>query len=92
MRAERDGLEFSIDVSSLVLPTHCPVLGLELFITGEGRTDHSPTLDRIDNKRGYIPGNVVVVSWRANRLKNDATLDEIRKLAAFYLDHPSVVE
>jgi hypothetical protein len=40
--------------------------------------------DIIDNSQGYIPGNVILISRRANRLKGDATPDELQKLAKFY--------
>ena len=40
--------------------------------------------DRIDPKKGYVKGNIIVVSMRANRIKTDATVDEIRKVADFY--------
>jgi hypothetical protein len=43
--------------------------------------DNLPTLDRVDPVCGYVPGNVWVISWRANRLKQDASLDELRMLA-----------
>ena len=41
---------------------------------------HTPTIDRIDNNKGYIPGNVAVISWRANALKKDASTEEVEKL------------
>ena len=41
-------------------------------------------IDRIDPKKGYVKGNIIVVSMRANRIKTDATVDEIRKVADFY--------
>ena len=44
---------------------------------GQKRLENSASLDRIDNVKGYIPGNVQVISWRANRVKSDATLDEL---------------
>ena len=47
------------------------------------RTHNSPSLDRTDPKLGYILGNVRVLSWRANYLKGDATVQEIRKLLAW---------
>lgn len=79
------GIEFTIELSDLPdLPTHCPVLGLPLQVGSKGRSDNSPSLDRIDNAKGYVPGNLVIVSWRANRLKGSATVDELQKLAAFY--------
>lgn len=47
---------------------------------------NSPSIDRIDNSKGYIPTNIVVISNRANLLKKDATLDELVAIAEFY-DH-----
>jgi hypothetical protein len=41
---------------------------------------NSPTIDRIDPRLGYVPGNVHVVSHRANRIKNNATLEEFEKI------------
>lgn len=46
--------------------------------------DHTPTLDRIIPKLGYVPGNVIIVSARANRIRNDATVDELYKVYKFY--------
>jgi hypothetical protein len=48
----------------------------------------SYSLDRRNNDLGYVPGNVVVVSLRANQLKNDATVTELRQLADFYGKNP----
>lgn len=60
------------------------MLGMPL-VRNEGlRRDNSPTLDRIRNELGYVPGNVAVVSYRANRLKSDASLDELRAITKFY--------
>ena len=42
------------------------------------------SFDRIYPKKAYIKGNIVVVSNKANRIKTDATVDEIRKVADFY--------
>lgn len=63
----------------------CPVLGIPLF-KGTGKlTDNSPTLDRIDSTGGYTKDNVLVVSARANRIKSDATIEELLKVALYYL-------
>lgn len=66
------------------IPEFCPVLGLRLQHGSGKATDASPSLDRIDNTKGYVQGNVMVVSNRANLLKRDATPDELQRLAAFY--------
>lgn len=82
--AKLRGLEFDLSVEDLEVPTHCPLLGLPLtFEIGRGkRTDNSASLDRLDSSKGYVKGNVWVVSWRANNLKRDATLTELKMLAA----------
>lgn len=82
--ALRVGTEFSIDFSEIEWPTHCPVLGLALDYLSEGRQENSVSFDRIDPSKGYISGNVIVISWRANRIKNDGTPEEHRKIADFY--------
>lgn len=78
-RAKASGLPCSITVDDIVIPSACPVLGIKLQRNegGRGPTDCSPTLDRIDGARGYVPGNVVVISLRANRIKNNASPAEI---------------
>lgn len=86
LRASRQSLPFDIDVSDIIIPEQCPVLGIPLQV-GVGRpTDNSPTLDKIIPELGYVKGNVIVVSYKANRIKTDATIDELRKVANFYSD------
>jgi hypothetical protein len=83
-RARRNGLAFDIDETDIIIPEFCPILGIKLErVRGYNRTT-SPSLDRIDNSKGYVKGNVVVVSYRANSIKQDATLDELKKVVRFY--------
>jgi hypothetical protein len=82
-KAHSYGVEFTIDFGDLDFPTHCPILGVELDYFADGREENSPSFDRIDPKKGYIPGNVAIVSWRANRIKNDGTAEEHQKIADF---------
>lgn len=81
-RAKKFGLEFLITLDDLLpLPEICPVLGIPLR-KGVGSDDpNAYSLDRVDNSKGYIPGNVVVMSRRANVLKRDATPEEIHALS-----------
>lgn len=82
-RAKKRGIEFAIVVEDIVIPTMCPVLGIALY-TNQGKAGpNSPSLDRIDNSKGYIPGNICVISYRANVLKGDASVDEMRRLLAY---------
>jgi hypothetical protein len=77
---------FTISREDIVIPTHCPVLGLPLFTMKgvQGGGDNSPTLDRIRPALGYVKGNIIVISGRANRLKSDASIKELRDIASFY--------
>jgi hypothetical protein len=70
-------------------PTHCPVLGIELIYGGGEGTAHHPdcaSIDKIIPAHGYRPGNVAIISSRANTLKRDATVDEIEALAKWLRD------
>lgn len=85
------GRDFSITEKDVFIPEVCPVLGIPLTFglgKGEGQSmmarDSRASLDRIDNDKGYVPGNVVVVSYRANRLKSDAKPSELLRVARFY--------
>ncbi len=82
-RANKDKILVSITEYDIHIPKHCPVFGIKLQFHkgGHGRRyGNTPSLDRIDNSKGYIPGNVKVISFRANRIKSDATKQEIKKL------------
>jgi len=86
-RAKERGLEFNLDHSDISIPTHCPVLGVEL-VCHKGRSGgnpNSPALDRIDNSKGYVKGNVMVVSHRANMMKVDASPEELVMFAEWVL-------
>ena len=90
VRARRKGLSFEIDISDVVIPTICPCLGIQLVWKNDtlkqGSDPNHPTIDRIDPTKGYVKGNVWVISWRANRLKSDATLQELRQLVKAWRD------
>jgi len=82
-RAKRLGIEFTITDKDFEIPTHCPILGIELCTTNHKLQDNSISIDRIDPTRGYVPGNVAIISNRANTIKNSGTADEHRKVADF---------
>lgn len=87
-RAKKLGIEFLIVHSDITIPEYCPVLGIKLELgAGKGKPGlclpMSPSVDRFDNTKGYVPGNVRVISWRANMLKRDATADEVRAILEY---------
>lgn len=71
-RAQSKGLAFTITVEDITIPTHCPLIGIPLAVQTGGASDNSPSLDRIDTTRGYVPGNVAVISRLANIMKAHA--------------------
>lgn len=79
-RAKKEGLPFSITEKDIVIPSACPVLNLVLKRGIKKLQINSPTLDKLIPEFGYVPGNVAVISHRANKLKNDATFEEVEGL------------
>jgi hypothetical protein len=81
-RCKQKGIPFDLTLEDIIIPTHCPVLGMELIVgkgTG-GWIYSSPSLDRIRPHLGYTKGNVRVICARANLLKSDATIEELEKV------------
>lgn len=85
-RAKKKGWEHTLSYDDLIkaFTTHCPVTGVELlWECGHGKPqENSPSLDRIDSTLGYTPDNIWIISYRINRIKNDATLLELQQLVS----------
>ncbi len=81
-RSKRKNIEFSIDKSDIHIPSICPILEIPLVRSDGLFTDNSPSLDRIDSSKGYVKGNVWVISWRANSIKSDASIEELTKVVS----------
>ena len=86
--AKADGKwEWDIEQGDIDFPLICPILGLELNWLGGSRQENSPSFDRLDSTKGYVKGNVIICSWRANRIKNDGTSKEHELIASFLKGH-----
>jgi hypothetical protein len=83
-RARELQIPFNITFKDIVIPTHCPILGFEL--TSNNR-ETNPSLDRVIPELGYVVGNIKVISMRANRLKQDATMEELSQIIIYMTDH-----
>lgn len=83
-KAKKYGIDFNIDASDIPLPKKCPIFGIPLVVGREGGRNSSPSVDRIDNSKGYVKGNVVVISTKANAMKREASLNDLRKIVKFY--------
>lgn len=83
IRAKVTGMIFDLTIDDIVIPQYCPLMGTLIQLGGDGLYNmDSPSLDRIDNSRGYVKGNVAVISLRANKLKSNLTVEQLRFLAA----------
>ena len=71
-RAKLDKIPFNLELQDIIIPEFCPVLKIRLMY----KTDYAPSIDRKDSSKGYIKGNIRVISRRANILKNNGTAYE----------------
>lgn len=81
-KCKERNIPFNLTQEDIAIPKYCPVLGVEL-----NRDFNSPwcaTVDRIKPELGYVKGNVIVVSKRANCIKSDATVEEMQRVVDFY--------
>lgn len=85
--AKKNGIEFTVSLEYVIslAPDVCPILGLPLSwcIQSKSVTDNSPSIDRVDPSKGYVEGNIVWLSSRANRIKNSGTAEEHLKIYEF---------
>jgi len=79
-RAKKKGIPFTISMEDIVIPETCPLLGIPLVSTNDKRDPRNPSLDQKVPGEGYTPDNIWVVSSRANWIKSDATLQELKTL------------
>ena len=84
--AKKRGIFFDLIIDDIIIPEVCPVLGIVL---DKNQPDAKPSIDRIDNTKGYVKDNIMTISWRANKLKNDGSLDELRAIVAYMERHLS---
>lgn len=79
-RARKMGIAFNLKVEDIVIPEKCPIFGV--LMTSPGR--YAPTIDRIDNTKGYTPENIQVLSKLANQMKSSATPEELVLFSKYF--------
>ena len=80
IRAKKNNIPFDITVEDIIIPETCPVLGISLKAGEKKVCSNSPSIDRIKPELGYVKGNIQIISFRANTLKNNATIEELQKV------------
>jgi hypothetical protein len=88
-RAKEANLECSVITEDIEIPEYCPVLGVKLSKYGEDdyQRKYAPSVDRVDNMKGYTKDNIRIISERANRLKSDASIDELKAIVKYMEEH-----
>lgn len=76
-RAKKGGFECTITIDDIKIPDKCPILNIDLIQGFDTGRDNSPSVDRIHLDRGYTPDNIQIISVKANRMKNNATLEQL---------------
>jgi hypothetical protein len=89
-RAVKRGLEFNIEAVDVEIPVSCPILDIPIIRhkcieVRSGPHNNSPSIDRIDNTKGYTKGNIQVISHQANTMKGNASPEELIKFANWIL-------
>lgn len=82
-RCRKEDIPFNLEKEDIIIPDLCPILEVPLV----PRTRYAASIDRIDPKAGYIKGNIQVISFKANNMKNDASPEELKKFARWVDDN-----
>lgn len=87
-RSNERGHRFNLDISDIKIPEYCPILGLKLITRSDPddptTLDHVASIDKIVSELGYVKGNVQIISYRANQLKNDASVEEMELITKWF--------
>lgn len=91
--ARAQNKQHTIKARDMPTPTHCKYLGMRLeYFSESGRQPNSASVDRIDNTKGYVKGNIQVISWGANRLKGTLSIEQMVTMARAILAHHGTPE
>lgn len=86
-RCLKKGIEFDLKEEDIEVPEVCPILGIPLTTQkGQGVRFNTASIDRLDPTRGYTKDNIWVISFKANLMKNDANVDELRSFANWVIE------
>lgn len=89
-KSKHNNIPFNLTIDDIIIPEYCPIFGIKLklgFNSGAGGNSDSISIDRIDPNKGYIKDNILIISHKANTLKNNATLEELKKVLEYARNH-----
>lgn len=85
-RARREGISFNIEESDIVIPDICPILNTPI-VHGSKDKNEWPSVDKVNPLKGYTKGNVCVISYRANRMKSNMNIEDVRRMLKLMESH-----
>ena len=89
--AKKRNHEFNLTIDDIIIPEYCPILNVKLNRTHmSNKNRYCPSIDRIDSSKGYIKGNIMIISMKANMMKNDATFDELLNFSKYFINKKKV--
>jgi hypothetical protein len=88
-RSKISGLEFNLNMEDITIPDFCPVLNIPLDSSDR---NHAPSLDRIDNSKGYIKSNVKIISNKANMIKRDSSIQTLLTICIYMINNMEITE
>jgi hypothetical protein len=76
-RALAKNIDFDINPEDIIIPEFCPYLNIKLEVGNKNSYIKSPSIDRIDITKGYIKGNIQIISMLANTMKSSASIEQL---------------
>lgn len=86
-RAKKKKIPINITIDDIIVPDLCPVLGIKLERAVGKAKPNSPSLDRMIPELGYVKGNIMVISHKANTIKNNSTIEEVESVLKYMQNH-----
>lgn len=81
-RAKVKNIEYNLTRNDYFFPEYCPILEIKLnYYSDKEFNKNSASIDRIDNSKGYVKGNIRIISRLANMMKNSASNEELIKFS-----------
>lgn len=87
-RCDKYNIPFNITIKDIVIPDYCPILKIKLTKDSMSKQDwNAPSIDKIVPELGYTKGNIMIISLKANVMKNNATKDELLAFSEFFINY-----
>lgn len=75
---QTQGFNFNLTIDDIKIPKYCPYLNIELSTDPKDyECPNYATADRIDSSKGYVKGNVQIISMKANKMKSIASQEQL---------------